>query len=193
MRHPPRQAMWSLRGLRPPVHRKLSVTATFGSVAVTPPVFNTWLMHSSLCSDRVSERNTECLLIGCSCSVTASIVSLCREASPRRVWASQLGACGSGTWASQSADSAGTVLLVACGKMVWSPQRSPTTTATCWFHCNAGRVAAPCSVQVNFSLRASLVSLVQGMQIGLRRRGQAHALPFTATLIQNWKLILIGK
>lgn len=60
MRHPPRQAMWSLRGLRPPVHRKWSVTATFGSVAVMPSAFNTWLMHSSLCRDRfVKETLTE--------------------------------------------------------------------------------------------------------------------------------------
>lgn len=38
---------------------------------------------------------------------------------------------------------------------------------------HVGRVAEPCSVQVKFSLRASLVCWVQGMQIGLRRIVQA--------------------
>lgn len=38
---------------------------------------------------------------------------------------------------------------------------------------HVGRVAEPCSAQVKFSLRASLVCWVQGMQIGLRRIVQA--------------------
>lgn len=124
MCHQPRQAMGSLRGLRPPVHRKLSVTTAFGSDAVMPCVFNTWLMHSSLCSDKfVKETLTE-FSHRSSFSITASIVSLCHEASPRHVWASWFGVCGSGTWASQSADSAAAVLLVAWSKIHWLFQRN---------------------------------------------------------------------
>lgn len=37
--------MWSLWSMRPPVHRKLSVTATFGSFVVMPGAFRAFSMH----------------------------------------------------------------------------------------------------------------------------------------------------
>ncbi len=51
----PGHAMWSLKGLRPPVHRKLSVTTLFGSVTVIPGACSAWRMHSSLCMGELWE------------------------------------------------------------------------------------------------------------------------------------------
>lgn len=53
----PVHAIWSLSGWSPPVHRKLSVTASLGFLVVMPSACNAWLMHSVLCKQRASEWN----------------------------------------------------------------------------------------------------------------------------------------
>lgn len=62
---------------------------------------------------------------------------------------------------------------VAWDKMPWSFQRNQQQQWTVSTLQHVGGVATPCSAQVKCCFRASLVSSVQGMQIGLRRKAQA--------------------
>lgn len=161
--------------MRPPVHRKLSVTATFGSVAVMPCASNACLMHSSLCREKFGKRNTS-LSVECTPNTwtptSLAEVSHYHPALHELLFPSRCFLFWSGNWASPDESLTGIALLGGMKSAFFGRLEKKNKLWRMMIFQHVGRVTSPCSLQVETSFRALLVSWVQGMQIGLKRISQ---------------------
>lgn len=153
-----------------------------GSYQLQPPLdqwllclvrlMHVWCTHLSV--ERSLEKEAQSLLVECTANTWASLaeVSHCCPALHELLFPSRCFFFSLGNWASPDESLTGIALLGGMRSAFLGRFQKKNKLWCVMIFQHVSRVTSPCSLQVETSFRALLVSWVQGMQIGLKRISQ---------------------